>query len=257
MTDDEKQLTKAIHGIRRERPRFGYRRITALLRSDGWRVNAKRVHRICRRDGLQVRRVQRKRRRVGDIDGSVIRLSATHMNHVWAYDFVHDRTEDGRRIKILTVVDEYTRECLETEVARSITSRQVVNVLRELAQIRGLPTCVRSDNGPEFVARAVRSWLAENGSQATFIEPGAPWQNAYSESFNGKLRDELLASELFPSLAEARHLITQYRLDYNHRRPHSSLSYLTPAAFAARCSAKDCAALRPRPSSGGILCSTS
>lgn len=257
MTDDEKRLTKAIYDVKRQWPRFGYRRVTAMLKRDGWRVNTKRVHRICRQEGLQVRRVQRKRHRLGTIDGGVTRLEATHRNHVWAYDFVHDRTEDGRRLKILTIVDEFTRESLAIEVGRSIKSRTLIEVLRELAQIRGLPNHIRSDNGPEFVARAVRQWLVEHGSQATFIEPGSPWQNAYCESFNGKLSDELLDGELFTSLAEARHLITRYRLDYNHRRPHSSLGYLTPAAFAARCSAKDCAALRPCQSSDGILNSTS
>jgi len=234
VADDEKRLTGDIHEVKRRWPRFGYRRITAVLRQDGWRVNAKRVHRICRAEGLQVRRIQRKRRRLGTLDGGVTRLHATHANHVWAYDFVHDRTEDGRRLKILTVVDEFTRECLAIEVARSITSGRLIELLGELALLRGVPRHIRSDNGPEFIARAVRAWLGEHGSQATFIEPGSPWENAYCESFNGKLRDELLDAELFTSLAEARHLITRYRLDDNHRRPHSSLGYLTPAAFAAR-----------------------
>ena len=165
MSNEERQLTVEIQAIAEERPRYGYRRITALLRGDGWRVNAKRVQRICRREGLKVRRIQRKRRRLGSPASGVARLKATRMNHVWAYDFTMDRTEDGRRLKILTVVDEYTRECLAIEVGRSITSRKVIDVVRELCMIRGVPTHVRSDNGPEFIAHAVRRWLREGRAE--------------------------------------------------------------------------------------------
>lgn len=235
ITEENKRLTAAIRAVKTNRPRYGYRRVTEELQADGWRVNAKRIARICLQEGLKVLPVRRKRRYLGSAEGGIMRQSAARPNDVWAIDFVHDRTADGRHVKILAVVDEYTRECLALEANRSIQSGDVVNVLRELCLIRGMPAHVRSDNGPEFIAHQLRDWLKNLGSSSTFIEPGSPWQNAYVESFNARLRDELLNSELFPSLAEAKYLLERYCLDYNHRRRHSSLGYRTPAEYAAAC----------------------
>jgi putative transposase len=158
------------------------------------------------------------------------------MNHVWSYDFLVDRTEDGRQLKLLAVIDEYTRECLSIEVDRSFTAQDVIGILQYLFAVRGTPQYLRSDNGPEFVAQAIRCWLDKAGVKTLFIAKGSPWENGYVESFNGKLRDELLNRELFLSLEEARWVIDRWRLDYNHHRIHSSLNYQTPAAYAARCS---------------------
>jgi transposase InsO family protein len=232
VTDIEKQIVEEIIAIRRLRPRYGYRRLTAELRSTGWRVNHKRIARICREHGLKILPIRRKRRYLGSADGGIVRLEAERPNHVWAVDFVHDRTADGRMVKILVVVDEYTRECLALKAARSIRAADVRDVLRSLCIERGMPEHVRSDNGPEFIADVLRRWIAGWGGQSSFIEPGSPWQNGYVESFNSRLNDELLASELIPSLAEARWLLERYRHDYNHGRRHSSLGYLTPAEFA-------------------------
>ena len=187
---------------------------------------------------MQVPKKQYRRRRLPNCgsENSCVRRRAQHKDHVWSYDFVTDRTEDRRQIRLLVVIDEFTRECLAIEVARSFTARQVVEVLRYLFAVRGTPQFIRSDNGPEFVAKEVRKWLDQADVKTLFIAPGSPWENGYVESFNGKLRDELLNGELFLSLAEARWIIDRWRLDYNHRRPHSSLDYQTPAAFAARCS---------------------
>ncbi len=214
-------------------PRYGYRRITALLRREGWRVNRKRIHRVWRLEGLRVPSKQRKRRRLGTIDGSVVRRSATHHQDVWSYDFVMDQTEDGRRLKMLPVVDEYTRECLTIEVARSLTAQDVIATLDRLFKERGAQRVIRSDNGGEFIASAVKAWLARSGVGALYIEPGSPWQNAYSESFNSRFRDELLDREVFTTLEEAKVLVADYRRHYNTERPHSSLDYQTPAAFLA------------------------
>lgn len=212
-------------------PRYGYRRITALLRIEGWRVNRKRVGRIFRLEGLRIAIKQRKRRRLGSQDGAVTRHSASSHNEVWSYDFVMDQTEDGRRLKMLPVVDEYTRQCLGIEVARSVTADDVIAVLAKLFTTHGAPRYLRSDNGPEFIAGAVKSWLTQSGVATLYIEPGSPWQNAYSESFNSRFRDELLDREVFNSLTEAQVLVEAYRCEYNTERPHSSLGYQTPAAF--------------------------
>ncbi len=230
---DEGRLVKRLHELARAHPRHGYRMMTAHLRGEGWRVNGKRVYRLWRREGLKVVQKQHKKRRLGDSEGGVVRRAATHKNHVWAWDFIHDRTEDGRALKWLSVVDEYTRECLALEVDRSLRSTDVIDVLIELLHVRGVPVCIRSDNGPEFIANALRRWLASASVKTLYIDPGAPWQNGYAESFHSRLRDELLNCELFTSLAKAKHLATQWRLEYNHRRPHSSLGYVPPAAFAA------------------------
>jgi putative transposase len=231
--------------LARERPRYGYRRVTALLRREGWSVNRKRVHRLWRQAGLKVPQVQRKRRRLGSSDNSCTRRRSERPNHVWSYDFIDDQTADGRRLKVLPVVDEYTRECLTIEVERSLTAEDVVSTLEYLFEVRGEPEHIRSDNGPEFIAEAVKGWLARRGSKTLYIAPGSPWEDAYSETFNSRLRDELLDREVFESLKEAKVLLEDHRLDYNHRRPHSSLGYRTPAEFAAACQRPASAALHP------------
>jgi transposase InsO family protein len=212
--------------------RYGYRRITALLKQEGFRVNHKRVERIWRQEGLKVPKKQPKRGRLWFNDGSCIRLRPTHRNHVWSYDFMADRTHDGRPIKILTVIDEYSRECLAIVVERSLRSDDVLDCLAELFVKHGPPEHIRSDNGSEFTARVVRQWLKRPGVRTLFIEPGSPWENGYHESFNGKLRDELLTRELFYTLKEAKVLIEKWRLEYNTFRPHSSLNYRPPAPEA-------------------------
>jgi transposase InsO family protein len=229
----------------RKHPRYGYRRIWALLRREGWRVNRKRVYRLWRSEGLKVPRKQRKKRHLGHSAHGCARLRAEGKDHVWAWDFIHDRTRDGRPLKWLSIVDEYTRECLALEVGRGITADRVIDVLAELFAVRGLPKHIRSDNGPEFIAVAIRRWLTYSGVETLYIEPGSPWENGYAESFHGRLRDELLAREEFADLAEARALATAWRLEYNHRRPHSSLGYRTPAEFSAGCAA---ASVRPTAS---------
>jgi len=198
-------------------------------------VNVKRVHRLWKAEGLQIRRKQRKRRRLGNGKNACHRRRPRHKDHVWGYDLVTDRTEGGGALKLLTVVDEYTRECLAVEIGRRFTGTNVVNALEYLFAVRGRPRYLRSDNGPEFASKAVRKWLKRLGVGTLFIEPGSPWENGYVESFNGKLRDECLNGELFLSLAEARYVVDRWRLDYNHYRPHSRLAWQTPAAYAAKC----------------------
>ena len=226
-------MVKRVLELAGHHPRYGYRRITALLRREGWHVNRKRVHRIWRREGLKVVIRQRKRRRLGSAANGCQRRRAERRNHVWSYDFVMDQTEDGRRLKMLPVVDEYTRECLMVEVAHHFTARDVIRTLARLFKERGAPQFIRSDNGPEFIATAVKEWLAAAGVTTLYIEPGSPWENAYAESFNSRFRDELLNRELFTSLAEAQVLVADYVGGYNDERPHSALDYETPAAFAA------------------------
>ena len=235
--DDEAPLTTAIIQLASQYGRYGYRQVTGLLRNNGWRVNHKRVERIWRREGLKVPKKQPPRRRLWLTDGSCIRLRAEHPNHVWAYDFMATRTEDGRPVKLLTIVDEYTRECLAIDVARRLRSDEVLFRLAELFVQRGSPQHLRSDNGPEFTAKAVRHWLARVGVQTLFITPGSPWENGYIESFNGKLRDELLDRELFDTLWEVKVLVERWRQTYNRIRPHSALGYRPPApeAIAPRC----------------------
>ena len=212
--------------------RYGYRRITALLRNDGWRVNHKRVERIWRQEGLKVPKRQPKRGRLWLNDGSCVRLRPTHRNHVWSYDFVSERTHDGRPLKILTLIDEYSRECLALLVERRITSDDVLYCLADLFIRHGIPEHIRSDNGPEFTAKVVRQWLGSVGVKTLFIEPGSPWENGYNESFNGKLRDEVLNREVFSTLKEAKVVIEKWRQEYNTIRPHSSLNGLPPAPEA-------------------------
>lgn len=235
--DDEAPLTAAIIKLASQYGRYGYRQVTGLLRNEGWRVNHKRVERIWRCEGLKVPKKQPPRRRLWLTDGSCIRLRAEHPNHVWAYDFMATRTEDGRPVKLLTIVDEYTRECVAIDVERRLRSDDVLYRLAELFVQRGVPEHIRSDNGPEFAANAVRSWLSRVGVQTLFITPGSPWENGYIESFNGKLRDELLDRELFDTLWEVKVLVERWRQTYNRIRPHSALGYRPPApeAIASRC----------------------
>jgi len=230
--DDEESLTNDIIKLAVRFGRYGYRRITALLRELGWQVNHKRVERIWRREGLKVPKKQPKRGRLWLNDGSIIRLKPERKGHVWAYDFVACRTEDGRPIRMLTVIDEYTRECMAIKVARRIRSDDVIHALTELFVLNGVPEHIRSDNGPEFTAKVVRGWLERVGVKTLFIQPGSPWENGYNESFNGKLRDELLNREIFYSLKEAQILTERWRREYNTIRPHSSLGYRPPTPEA-------------------------
>ncbi len=227
--EDEQRLTEEIVELASRYGRYGYRRITALLRMDGWDVNHKRVERIWRREGLRVPAKQPKRGRLWLGNGSCVRLRPQRPNHVWGHDFVLVRTHDGRGVRLLTVMDEYTRECLAIRADRHIRSCDVIETLAELMMIRGVPDHIRSDNGPEFTARAVREWLGGVGARTLYIQPGSPWENGYIESFNGKLRDELLDREVFYTLLEVKVLTEQYRHAYNHVRPHSSLGYRPPA----------------------------
>lgn len=189
---------------------------------------------------------QRKHKRLGCSDNSCIRQRAEYIDHVWSYDFVIDQTEDGRRLKMLPILDEFTRECLSIDVTRSITAKDVIATLEHLFVVRGVPAHIRSDNGPEFIADAIKRWLSDSGVGTLYIEPGSPWENAYIESFISHFEDELLNSELFGNVKEAKVLVEEYRLDYNHHRPHSSLDYTTPAAFAATCIPSVSATPRPQ-----------
>ncbi len=227
--DDEAALTADIIELARQYGRYGYRRITKMLRTAGWSVNKKRVERLWRREGLKVPSKQPKRSRLWLNDGSCIRLRAERSNHVWSYDFVADRTHDGRAYRMLCIIDEFTREALAIRVARRLNSTDVIEALCDLFIVRGIPAHIRSDNGPEFIAAALREWIAAVGARTAYIEPGSPWENGYVESFNGKLRDELLNGEIFYTLAEAKIVIEQWRRHYNTVRPHSSLGYKPPA----------------------------
>jgi transposase InsO family protein len=225
-------LTGGIITLAAEYGRHGYRRITALLWAAGWAVNVKRVERIWRQEGLKVPHRQPRKGRLWLNDGSCVRLRPERPNHVWSYDFVKGRTHDGRKLRMLNVIDEFTRECLVIRVARKLKSTDVIDVLTGLFILRGAPGHIRSDNGPEFIAKTVRQWIAAVGAEAAFIEPGSPWENRYCESCNGQLRDELLNGEIFHSLAEARVVIEGWRQRYNTVRPHSSLGYKPPAPSA-------------------------
>jgi len=247
-SDDEAALTADIIALALQYGRYGYRRIAALLRDAGWVVNLKRVERIWRREGLKVPTKQPKRKRLWLNDGSCIRLRPEHPNHVWSYDFVEDRTHDGRKYRMLNIIDEFTRECLAIRINRKLNSTDVVDALSDLFILRGVPRYVRSDNGPEFIAKAVQDWITLVGAKTAYIEPGSPWENGYCESFNARLRDELLNGEMFYSLKEARIVIESWRRHYNEIRPHSSLGYRPPAPavlFPER------PAALPRPASPG------
>ena len=209
--------------------RYGYRMVTGLLNNAGWNVNHKRVERIWRSEGLKVPRKQKKRGRLWLNDGSCVRLQPEHVNHVWSYDFVHERTHDGRAFRTLNIIDEFSKEALMIRVNRKLNSTDVVDALTDLFILRGPPAYIRSDNGPEFVAEKVRKWITAVGAKTAFIEPGSPWENGYCESFNARFRDELLNGEIFYTLAEAKIIIEKWRVHYNTVRPHSSLRYKPPA----------------------------
>ncbi|HVC23093.1 MAG TPA: IS3 family transposase [Candidatus Dormibacteraeota bacterium] len=229
----EEQLRRRMRKLGRAQPRYGYRRIWALLRQEGWLVNRKRVQRIWREEGLRVPAQSPKRRRLGVSTVPADRLRAERPNHVWALDFIFDATSDGRPLKALSMCDEFTRENLARRIGRSITSDAVVDALDEAYGRRGAPEFIRCDNGPEFVAAAIRDWCRFMGTGTAYIEPGSPWENPYVESFNGKLRDELFAREVFDSVMEARILFDDWADVYNRYRPHNTLGYLAPAVFAA------------------------
>ena len=234
-------------------PRRGRRYIMDLLRKERWSVGARLMKRLWRQEGLLVPQKRVKRRRIGTGENGIVRRRATRKNEVWGMDFVQDRTADGRPFRMLVVLDECTRECLAIEVHRHLRGEDIVAVLDELTAIREAPAHIRADNGPEMISKAVKAWCEESGTGALYIDPGSPWQNGIVESFNGRLRDELLSSEIFDTLAEARYLIDRWRLFYNHRRIQRALGKVTPAAFAATCpalpplrlAALDCAAAPP------------
>jgi transposase InsO family protein len=218
--------------LARDRPRFGYRRIAKLLRDEGWHASETRILRLWRRERLKVRRKRRKKRAVGASMNACDRRPATKPNDVWAWDFTFDRTIAGSQLKWLSLIDEFTRECLVLKVDRSVTAEDLIDTLAEQFAMRGVPRAIRSDNGPEFAAKALRSWLAKLGLEPLYVEPGSPWENGYAESFHNRLRDEFLSQEEFESLSAARELTRRWRRDYNEVRPHSSLGCVAPAAFA-------------------------
>jgi transposase InsO family protein len=232
LRSDEDALTQDIITLAGQYGRYGYRRITSLLTERGWFVGKDRVQRIWRREGLKVPRKQKPRGRLWLNDGACVRLRPERPNHVWSYDFVSARTHDGRSVRLLTLIDEYTREALAIKVARRLNSLNVIEAMADVMVCRGVPEHIRSDNGPEMTAKIIRDWLPKVGANTLYIEPGSPWENGYCESFNGKLRDEFLNGEIFYSLKEARILIEQWRQHYNTKRPHSSLGYRPPASQA-------------------------
>ena len=230
--EDEDRLTQAIVALASKYGRYGYRRITALLRCDGWHVGKDRVERIWRREGLKVPQKQKPRGRLWLNDGSCVRLRPTYTNHVWSYDFVSAKTYDGRTVRMLNLIDEHSRECLLVRCERRWSSAKVIEALADVMVMKGVPEHLRSDNGPEFVARDLRTWLSNAGAKTSYIEPGSPWENGYCESFNSKLRDEFLNGELFYSMKEIRVLAERWRIHFNTVRPHSSLGYRPPAPEA-------------------------
>jgi putative transposase len=231
--EEEKRLISAMRRLALEHPRWGHRRIGALLRAEGWKVNHKRVQRLWRAEGLRVKAKARKKRRLGRKRGTGSQhRRAVKPNEVWAYDFVFDQTRDGRRLKILVITDEFTRECLAVEVRRHFTARDVQAVVMRLMAGRGAPAYLRSDNGPEFIAAALKKWLEEEGLHTLYIDPGSPWQNAFVESLNNRVRDELLNTEMFCSLKEAQVLAEDWRMRYNRVHPHSGLGMQSPESFA-------------------------
>ena len=239
----------------KKRPRFGYRRITIELKKDGWTINFKRVYRIWQDYDLKgpKRKGRKKRSRDGSSDNACHKKKPEHINHVWSYDFMTEKLENGRKAKLLNILDEHTRECLTIDVAKRITAQDVIDVLRYLFLVRGLPDYIRSDNGPEFTAKKVKKWLKKMKVKTLFIEPGSPWENGYMESFNSHFRDECLDREIFVGMEELRYIAERWRLDYNHHRPHSSLDYMTPAVYAALCRALAPACQGPSPSHDGCI----
>ena len=233
--DKDKALTAEIRRLAKKYKRYGYRMITAKLRQDNWNVNHKHVQRIWQKEGLQVPYRRKFKKAKGSSQNSCCVKKAEYKDHVWTYDFMSDQTEDDRRLKLLTVLDEFTRESPAIEVGRSIRAKDVITVLEYLFMVRGRPKYIRSDNGPEFIADAIKKWLKKKHVETLYVEPGSPWENGYIESFNGKLRDEILNREMFYSVKEAKVLVEDWRLEYNNHRPHSGLGYMTPAGFASFC----------------------
>ncbi|WP_107351982.1 IS3 family transposase [Methylobacterium sp. Leaf361] len=227
--DDEAALVAELIELARCYGRYGYRKVAALLQAAGWLVNDKRVERLWRQEGLKVPAKQPKRARLWDGDGSCMRLRPEHRNHVWSYDFVEARTHDGRKFRMLNVLDEFTRECLAIRVDRKLKAVDVIDVLSDLFILRGVPAHIRSDNGPEFIAKSVQSWIAAVGVRTAYISPGSPWENGYVESFNAQIRNELLNGEIFYTLKEAQIMIEGWRRHYNTVRPHGALGYRPPA----------------------------
>ena len=263
--EDEERLTADIIALARQYGRYGYRKIAAFLRQVGWLVNDKRVERIWRREGLKVPPRQPKRARLWLNDGSCIRLRAERPNHVWSYDFLEERTHDGRKFRMLNIIDEFTHECLAIRVSRRLTSIDVIDVISDLFILRGVPEHIRSDNGPEFLAKAVQEWIGAVGAITAYITPGSPWENGFIESFNARLRDELLDGEIFYTLREAEIVIESWRRHYNTVRPHASIGYRAPApeVFVPALAAWSAAQSRPAPPAmpqlrlpriGGHLC---
>jgi len=236
-TAEETRLVSSMHELVRKYPRYGYRMIGAKLCQQGWHVNIKKIYRLWRREGFRVPRKTRKKRRLGHSGNSCVRRRAERPDHVWTWDFIHDRTTIGQPLKCFAITDEYTRECLALEVDRGITADRVLDVLTNLFLTRGVPRHIRSDNGPEFIAKAIRRHGQQVGLEMLYIEPGSPWENGFAESFFSRLRDELLNCEEFANLAEARWFARRRQQEHNHERPHSSLDYQTPAQFAAACTA--------------------
>ena len=243
---DEPGLCERMRSLARRRPRFGYRRIARLLRDEGWNASETRVLRLWRREGLKVPRKRRKTRSRGESANACDRRPATKPCDVWAWDFTFDRTTTGSQLKWLSLIDEFTRECLVLKVDRSVTAEDLIDTLAEQFAMRSVPRAIRSDNGPEFAANALKSWLAKLGLEPLYIEPGSPWQNGYAESFHNRLRDEFLSQEEFENLSAARELTRRWRRDYNEYRPHSSLGYDTPSQFANRWSASASTSAAPR-----------
>lgn len=244
---DEMLLVAAMHQFVKDHPRRGCRYITTCLRRQGWRVNHKRVHRLWKQEGFRVPKKRHKKRAVGDSSNACDKRSATVRNDVWTWDFIHDRTMDGRQLKFLIILDEFTRECLCLDVARSIKADDVLGVLAALIPRHGLPDHIRSDNGSEFIAKEMKNWLEKADIETLYIEPGAPWQNGYAESFNSRLRDEFLEMNYFHTTNEAQHLATAWKDHYNNARPHTSLGNKTPREFAEQFMGACSTSLRSAP----------
>lgn len=244
IASDEAQLVKDIHRLVKDNPRRGCRHIATLLRQEGWCVNDKRVHRLWKKEGFRVPRKRRKKRAIGNAANACDKRAATERNDVWTWDFIHDRTVDGRQIKCLDILDEYTRECLSLEMGRSFKASDVLDVLSGLMGVHGVPKHIRSDNGSEFIAEEMKNWLEKMGVETLYIAPGSPWQNGYAESFNSRFRDEFLEMNYFYTLAEAQQLAQTWKVYYNTQRPHTSLENLTPAEFAVCCGTTGSASLR-------------
>src|SRR6202140_4015552 len=251
--DEEERLGAGIVERARQYGRYGYRKIAELLRRAGWLVNDKRVERIWRREGLKVPARQPKRARLWLNEGSCIRLRADRPNHVWSYDFLEERTHDGRKIRLLNIIDEFTHECLAIRVSRRLKSIDVIDLLSDLFILRGVPEHIRSDNGPEFVAKAVQEWIGAVGAKTAYITPGSPWENGFIESFNARLRDELLNGEIFYTLREAQIVIESWRRHYNRVRPHASLGYRAPAPEVFVPALAEWPAAQPQPAPPATL----